>query len=220
MQTILSLFNEAKKNNGRIKIPFTEHTYKQQIEALIDFFCIGENQYSCLIAPLLFTRTDKVTQGKKEFLNRIIIKFDDNFMFINMYELFNLSPIHHKLKNLIVFEDFFKIINNLTMKHFYNCHIRFFYDHDPVRLEPSLSVQNPRNNIVLNNVNTDTKILSAFLNDNPFFNEWTLYLAQHIRVTGRWTWIDFSSTDFNSLTIHCRNEDERYILKNALQKCA
>jgi hypothetical protein len=220
MQTILSLFNEAKKNNGRIKIPFTGVTYKQQLDALIDFFCVGENQYSSLIAPLIYTRTNKVTQGKKEFLNRIIIKFDDNFMFINMYELFNLPPSYHKMKNLIVFEDFFKVINELTMKNYNNCYIRFFYDHDPVKLEPSLSIRSIKNNNMLTDVKSDTKILCEFLNNNPLFNQWTLYLAQHIRVTGRWTWIDFSSTNIDDLTIHCRNQDERYLLPNQLQKCA
>lgn len=177
MNTIFDLFNAAKKNGGRIKLPFTGKTYEEKADYLINFFSNTiKNQYY-LIAPLKFCKNNDITETKIEFLDRVIKNKNDEFISVDLFELFNLKGKDKNFHTLAIFEEFFYLLHEYSVSYYDRFKMQFTYDIDNAIIIPTVGFKSKTTDN-LTESNCDTVILKGFLNDHALFNEWILYVEQ------------------------------------------
>jgi hypothetical protein len=193
-ETVLGLFEEAKKNNGLINIIMKSNDIKEQ-EGAIDFHFnhMLSNQYY-LVSPLTISKTKTLTKKKKDYIKRIVINKKGAY-FINIYEMLDIEKKYQTIETLSVFENLFQKARDYFVIHNYKFNFKLLYETNPMRVVPSIGFPNPENTdrLIINE-----KITKEFevLFENEHLKKWSKFLANNIRTLGRWSWVNIMSEGF------------------------
>jgi hypothetical protein len=190
MNTIFDLFNAAKKNGGRIKLPFTGKTYEEKSDYLINFFSNTiKNQYY-LIAPLEFCKNNDITEAKIEFLDRVIKNKNDEFISVDLFELLNLKGKDKNFHTLAIFEEFFYLLHEYSVSYYDRFKMQFTYDNDNSTIIPTVGFKS-KTSVHLIESKSDTAILKGFITDHILFEEWVLHVGKIIQDSNKENLISF-----------------------------
>lgn len=148
---------------------------------------IEESGY--LISPLVYSKTENITKMQKDYINHIVVKQDNAYIYLDVYALFCLTGEDKTPENLVVFEAFYSWAKGIFLSDYRGINIKLAYETGPARLIPFITQKNGDKLIVMADKQA---YLQTIIDNNPQFSAWLKFMAINLRKIGRWSWINIS----------------------------
>lgn len=196
MFDIFELIKEALKNNGLIKIENKGNDNKSIMSEIESYFY--ENEF--LISGISYTKSDEEAYKRKKAvseLKRIISHSDENFYYVNMYEVFNINIEDRNEETLKTFNDFFLIMKKAHLSK-YHINIDLGLERTPYRLVATIMTKYmDENNDYIQNLQD---LLNKELKENIHIKKWASETAKRIKVVSPYIGIAIEKTTVLNIT--------------------